>query len=193
MINLNHIIEFTQIGFTHVIPWGYDHILFILSIFFLNSNVKSVIIQCTVFTVAHSVALGLTAAGIMITNSSMVEPLISISIVFTAIGNIIQSKISPYRLVMIFLFGIIHGMGFASAFMETAAPAAEFYTTLLSFNMGVELGQLTIVLLAYILVSKWFNNKAWYRERIVYPVSTVIAGIALSWTIIRIIQYAYPV
>lgn len=179
--------EYIQIGFTHVIPLGFDHILFILSIFFLTSNLKSVIIQCSVFTLAHSISLGVSAASYIIPDSKIVEPLIALSIVFTSVENIVHQKINPWRLFIIFSFGLIHGMGFASALREVGLPASHFLSSLLSFNMGVEFGQITIIIIAYLLVGKWFYNKEWYRERIVYPISSIIACIALYWTIERII------
>ena len=171
----------------HVIPLGFDHILFILSIFFLNSKLKSVVIQCSVFTVAHSLSLGLSTAGFIIPNSTYIEPLIAISILFTAIENIVSQKVNPWRLLIIFGFGLIHGLGFATALSEIGIPKNQFFSSLLSFNLGVELGQITIILLAYFLISKWFSDKVWYKERIVFPISSIIGCIALYWTIERIL------
>ena len=171
----------------HVIPLGFDHILFILSIFFLNSKLKSVVIQCSVFTVAHSLSLGLSTAGFIIPNSTYIEPLIAISILFTAIENIVSQKVNPWRLLIIFGFGLIHGLGFATALSEIGIPKNQFFSSLLSFNLGVELGQITIILLAYLLISKWFSDKIWYKERMVLPISSIIGCIALYWTIERIL------
>ena len=179
--------QYLSLGFTHVIPLGFDHILFILSIFFLNSNLKSVVIQCSVFTVAHSITLGLAASGYIIPNSKIVEPLIALSILFTSIENIIHNKVNTWRLVIIFLFGLIHGMGFANALKDIGIHQAHFISALLFFNIGVEFGQITIILLAYFLISKWFSSKSWYKEWLVYPISSLIGCIALYWTIERII------
>ena len=176
-----------QLGFTHVIPLGFDHILFILTLFFLSSNIKMVIIQCSVFTLAHSLSLGLAASGFIIPNANIVEPLIAASILFTAIENIVHDKINPWRIALIFEFGLIHGLGFANSLKEIGLPKNQFLPSLLSFNIGVEFGQITIILAAYFLISKWFSNKIWYKERIVYPISTVIASVALYWTIERIL------
>jgi len=178
--------QYFQLGFTHVIPLGFDHILFILSIFFLNSNVKSVIIQCSVFTFAHSLSLGLAASGYILPDAKIIEPLIAISILITSIENIVHDKINSWRLLIIFLFGLIHGMGFANALKEIGLPDNHFITSLLFFNLGVEAGQVTIILAAYYMISKWFCEKSWYKKRLVYPISTTIACIALYWTIERI-------
>lgn len=180
--------EYLRLGFTHVIPLGFDHILFILSLFFLNSSIRSVFIQCSIFTLAHSFSLALSASGYIAPSSSIIEPLIALSILFTAIENIIHDKVNPWRLLIIFLFGLIHGMGFATALKEIGIPETHFITSLLFFNIGVELGQLTVILSAYFLVSKSFSKKPWYKERIVYPISSVIGCIALYWTIQRILM-----
>lgn len=178
--------QYLILGFTHVIPLGFDHILFILSIYFLNSNIKSVIIQCSIFTIAHSLSLGITAAGYIVPNTIIIEPLIAMSILFTSIGNIVNTKIDAYRLLIIFIFGLIHGMGFASALKEIGLPSHNFLSALFSFNIGVEFGQITIILLAYFLISKCFSKYDWYEPRIVFPISCAIGCIALYWTIERI-------
>ena len=180
--------QYLQLGFTHVIPLGFDHILFILSIFFLNSNLRSVIIQCSVFTVAHSISLGLSAADFMVVDTKIIEPLIALSIVVTAIENIVSEKVNKWRLLVIFLFGTIHGLGFASALKETGIDKSHFFLSLMCFNFGVEIGQVIVVLAAYYLISKWFSYKVWYKQRIVYPLSGLIGIIAIYWTIERIIS-----
>ena len=76
-------------------------------------------------------------------------------------------------------------MGFASALTELGLPKNQFFTSLITFNIGVELGQITIILLAWFLIGKWFAHKPWYRKRIVIPISLVIAIIGLYWTIER--------
>ncbi|MEI7509825.1 MAG: HupE/UreJ family protein [Flavobacterium sp.] len=187
MCYLDNIYQYIQLGFTHVIPFGFDHILFILALFFLNSTVKSVLVQCSVFTIAHSLTLGLATSGWILPNSNYIEPLIALSILYTAIENIIRNNVNPFRLAIIFVFGLIHGFGFASTLKEIGIPQEEFFTCLFSFNLGVELGQLALILLAYFLISKWFAHKSWYKDRIVYPISCFIGCIALYLTIERIL------
>lgn len=181
------IIKYLQLGFAHVIPMGFDHILYILSLFFLSSNLKKVLLQCSVFTFAHSLSLGLAATGFIMPNASIIEPIIAASILFTAVENIIHSELNVWRIFLIFGFGLIHGLGFANALNEIGLPKNQFLTSLLSFNLGVELGQITVILVAYFLISKWFNNKSWYKERVVYPISSIIGCIALYWAIERIL------
>lgn len=179
-------LNYLKMGFEHIIPLGVDHILFILCIFFLNTSLKKIILQATMFTIAHSVTLGLAMYGIIKPPVSIVEPLIALSIVFLAVENILTQKVKPWRIVMVFLFGLVHGMGFAASIADAGMPKYAFAEALVGFNIGVELGQLTIILLMYLLVAKIFSKKIWYRPRIVIPASAVIALIAAYWTVERI-------
>lgn len=181
------VVLYGRLGFEHVIPLGFDHMLFILSLYLLNSSVRSVLVQCTVFTLAHSLSLGIAATGRFAPDPQVVEPLIAFSIVITALENILRPKLRAGRLVVIFGFGLVHGLGFASAIGDIGLPDAEFFTALASFNIGVEVGQLTVVLAAYALVTHWFGAKVWYRERVVLPASSAIACIAVYWTLERLI------
>jgi hypothetical protein len=176
---------YLKLGYEHIIPLGLDHILFVLSLFFLSSNLKTVIWQATAFTVAHSITLGLAMYNVISPPTYIVEPVIALSIMFVAIENIISDKLRPSRVLIVFLFGLIHGLGFASALTSLGLPQNQFLTSLLTFNLGVELGQITIILLAWLLIGKWFHKKPWYRRRIVIPISAVIALVALYWTIER--------
>lgn len=180
--------NYLKLGFTHVIPLGFDHILFILTLFFLNSKIKTLIIQCSIFTLAHSLTLGLVAFGIFFPNVTIVEILIALSILFTALENIINPKVNAFRLLIVFAFGLVHGMGFANALQEIGLPKQQFVTSIVSFNIGVEIGQISIILLAYFLISKRFSAKIWYKERIVYPICAFIGCVALYWTIDRILM-----
>ena len=179
-------VKYLVTGYEHIIPLGLDHILFILCVFFLNNNLKQIIIQASMFTLAHSITLGLAMYQIITPPVHIVEPLIALSIVFLAIENIFRSKVKPWRLLMVFIFGLVHGMGFAGALSELGMPSYAFATALISFNIGVELGQLTIILLMYFLVARLFAQKQWYRKVIVLPSSLLIAIIAGYWTIERI-------
>jgi hypothetical protein len=183
-----HIVFFKYLltGFQHIIPYGFDHILFILCVFFLNTNIKKIILQASMFTLAHSITLGLAMYGIIKPAANIVEPLIAFSIVFLALENIWSDKVKPWRMVMVFLFGMVHGMGFAGALSGLGMPQYAFATALIAFNVGVEIGQLCIILLMYFCVAKMFSGKVWYRTRIVIPSSVIIALVAGYWTVERI-------
>ena len=177
---------YLQLGFTHILPLGLDHILFVLSLFLLNPNLKSILWQATAFTVAHTITLGLSIYEIVKAPAAIVEPIISLSIMFVALENIISNKLRPGRIGLVFLFGLIHGLGFASALTALGLPPNAYFTSLLMFNVGVELGQITVILAAFLLLALPFGKKKYYRSRVVIPLSAVIAAIALYWTVERI-------
>ncbi|WP_242581969.1 HupE/UreJ family protein [Hymenobacter telluris] len=177
---------YLQLGFTHILPLGLDHILFVLSIFFLEPRLKPVLWQATAFTVAHSITLGLAMYGLIAPPTAVVEPIIALSILFVAIENIFANRLNPWRVAIVFGFGLIHGLGFASALTGLGLPRNMFFESLISFNVGVELGQVTVILLAWLLVGRWFSNKAWYKQRVVIPASVVIGLVAAYWTVERV-------
>jgi hypothetical protein len=174
------------LGYKHILPLGFDHILFILSLFLLSPKLKPIIWQSTAFTVAHSVTLALAMYNVVSPPSEIIEPLISLSIMFVALENIFFPKLKPTRIGIVFLFGLVHGLGFASSLSQMGLPQNSYLSSLIMFNVGVELGQLTIILLAFFLVGKWFGNKPFYRKRIVIPISLIIVLIAGYWTVERI-------
>jgi len=173
-------------GYKHIIPFGLDHILFIMCVCFLNTNLRQILLQATMFTVAHTVTLGLAMYGRITPPANIVEPIIALSIVFLALENLFSTQVKPWRLVMIFLFGLIHGMGFAGALSELGMPDYAFATALLSFNLGVEFGQVSVILVFYFLISKPFRDTRWYRKKLVNPLSLTIALVAGYWTLERI-------
>lgn len=177
---------YLELGFTHIIPLGLDHILFVVCLFFLSPKLKTVIWQATAFTIAHSITLGLAMYDVISPPTYIVEPVIALSIMFVAIENIISDQLRPSRILIVFAFGLIHGMGFASVLTDLGLPEDKFVISLLTFNLGVELGQISVILLAWLLIGNWFSAKPWYKKRVVIPISVVIAAIALYWTIERI-------
>jgi hypothetical protein len=176
---------YLKMGFAHILPMGLDHVLFILGLFFLNPRLKTVIWQATAFTVAHCITLGLAVYGVIHPISSIIEPIIALSILFLAIENILYNELKWWRILVVFGFGLIHGCGFASALTEVGLPEKNYLLALGTFNIGVELGQVAVILFAWLLVGKWFSEKIWYRKRIVIPISVCIGCVALFWTIER--------
>jgi uncharacterized membrane protein YczE len=103
-----------------------------------------------------------------------------------AVENVFTSRLHAWRPLVVFCFGLLHGMGFAGVLTDIGLPRSEFVPALLAFNAGVELGQLTVILAAFLLVGAWFRNKPWYRQRIVIPGSLLIAAVGLFWFVQRI-------
>jgi hydrogenase/urease accessory protein HupE len=174
------------LGFTHILPKGLDHILFVLGIFLFSRRLKPMLWQVSAFTVAHSITLGLTLYGLVSLSPSIVEPLIALSIVYVAVENIVTAELKPWRVALVFAFGLLHGMGFAGVLRELGLPRSEFLTGLVTFNAGVEAGQLTIIAIASLAVFQWTANRALYRRLVVVPGSLLIALTGLYWTIERL-------
>jgi hypothetical protein len=177
---------YAGMGFRHILPLGYDHLLFILGIFLLNPNLKPLLAQATCFTLAHSITLILTANNTIVAVPAVVEPLIAISILFIAVENLYIKNISRLRYLLVFAFGLVHGMGFAGALNEVGLPRNSMYTALIGFNIGVELGQITFILLIFLTIG-YFRKRHWYRDAITIPLSVGIALVALWWSIERMI------
>ena len=178
-------LDYIGIGFTHIVPKGLDHILFVVGLFLLSPRLKPLLIQITSFTLAHSVTLALAMLGIISVPASIVEPLIAASIVFIAVENLVTNKLSPWRPFVVFGFGLLHGLGFAGVLTEIGLSPAHFASGLIGFNVGVEAGQLAVVAGCYALLGAWFSDKSWYRARVTIPMSLAISGIAIWWFVER--------
>jgi hypothetical protein len=145
-------VAYIPVGFDHILPQGLDHILFVLGLFFLSTRLGPLLWQVSAFTLAHTVTLALGALGWVNISGAIVEPLIAASIVYVAVENIFFSRLSPWRPAVVFGFGLLHGLGFASVLAEFGLPQAQFIPALIGFNIGVEVGQLTVIAMAAILI-----------------------------------------
>lgn len=183
----DHVIWFyLKLGYTHILPEGFDHILFVIGLCLLSNKIKVIFWQATAFTVAHSITLALSMKSIIVAPSAVVEPIIALSILFVAVENLLLTELKPWRILLVFMFGLIHGMGFASSLNEIGLPRNKFLISILSFNVGVELGQISIILAVFLLIVRPFGKSDNYRKRVVYPLSILIALIAFYWTIQRV-------
>ena len=178
--------DYIPVGFDHIIPKGLDHILFVLGLFFLSTQLRPLLWQITAFTLAHTVTLALGALGYVTIPGSIVEPVIAASIVYVAVENILTNGLSRWRPYVVFAFGLLHGLGFASVLGEFGLPENAFIPALIGFNVGVELGQLTVIAVAFALVGVWFRNKPWYRRAVAIPASALIALVGAYWFVERV-------
>ena len=183
--NLRVFIDFIPVGFDHILPKGLDHILFVIGLFLFSARWKPLLWQVSAFTVAHTITLALASLGVVTVSPRIVEPLIAISIAYVAIENIFTSRMAPWRPALIFAFGLLHGLGFASVLSDFGLPGAGLVYALVGFNIGVEIGQLVVIALCFALVGYWFRNASWYRARVTIPASALIAVTGLWWTIER--------
>jgi len=177
---------YIAVGFDHIIPKGLDHILFVLALFFLSPTLRTLLWQVTAFTLAHTITLAAGVTGLVSVPGEIVEPIIAASIVFVAVENIFTSGLSRWRPIVVFIFGLLHGLGFASVLQEFGLPADRLVPALIGFNIGVELGQLAVIACAFALVGFWFRSKTWYRPVISNPGSLIIALVGAYWFIERV-------
>ncbi len=182
---LTTFLGYIPIGLNHVIPSGVDHILFILGLFFLSLKIPTLLWQISAFTLAHSITLIAGALDFLQIPGYIVEPLIAASIVYVAVENIFFSKLNYYRTVIVFCFGLLHGFGFASVLNEFGMPQSYFLSALLGFNVGVEVGQLCVIAIAYLLLGLPFGKTSYYRIVISIPASVIIACVGIGWVLER--------
>jgi len=181
----NVIKNYIKLGFIHIIPKGLDHILFVLGLFLLSTHWRALLLQVTTFTIAHSITLALGVTNTLSVSPGIVEPLIALSIVFVCIENLLASKMGKWRLATVFVFGLLHGLGFASVLDGLGLDNTHFVAALLGFNLGVEIGQLAIIAVCLLAVGLWFGEKPWYRPYFSKPASIVIGLIGLFWFLQR--------
>ena len=179
---------FVKAGFEHIIPQGLDHILFVLGLFFSCITFRSLLWQVTAFTVAHSITLVLAAQGLVQLRGDIVEIIIALSIVWIAVENCLYKETSKWRYLVVFSFGLLHGLGFAALLTQYGLPKENFISLLLAFNIGVEFGQLAVLVIAFLLI-KLVLRKNWYSNQIKIPASIIIALVGLFWFVERIFQF----
>ena len=178
-------VEYIGVGFDHIIPLGLDHILFVLGLFFLALRIGPLLWQISAFTLAHTVTLALGSLGIIKISPDIVEPLIAASIVYVGVENVLSRGLTPWRPFIVFGFGLLHGLGFASVLSDFGLGGAHFVPKLIGFNVGVEIGQLAVIAAAFVTLGILFGSHAWWRLRIASPVSIGIAVIATFWVFER--------
>ncbi|MEH7502261.1 HupE/UreJ family protein [Neobacillus drentensis] len=174
--------EYFVLGIEHILT-GYDHLLFLLSLVLIASRFKDALKIVTAFTIAHSITLFLVATDRIQVSSHWVEALIALTICYVAVENMFVQK-AKWRWLLTALFGLIHGMGFAGALAETGLPKSNLIGSLLTFNLGVEAGQLMVLclLLPFLL---WLRRFPWYRKMMI-STSCLIFVLAFYWLIQRL-------
>ncbi len=177
--------DYTLIGFDHIVPQGLDHIFFVLGLFFLSLKLRPLLWQVSAFTLAHTVTLALGTLHFVTIPASIVEPLIAASIVYVGVENLLMRDLPRWRPLVVFCFGLLHGLGFASVLQDFGLGADHFTLKLIGFNLGVELGQLAVITAAFLAFALTFGHYKWYHRRIAAPVSAAIAVIAAFWVLER--------
>jgi len=177
---------YTVLGIEHILS-GYDHLMFVLALLFLVGFNKRLLLTITAFTLAHSLTLALSALGLLTLRSPPVEATIALSIMLVA-GEALHNESTLSRrwpAVVAFLFGLVHGLGFAGALKEIGLPQQHLSVALLTFNVGVELGQLFVVGVAYAI---WRGLARWpLLVAARAPALYAIGSVAAYWSISRIV------
>ena len=175
-------VNYIPVGFDHIVPKGLDHILFVLGLFFLSTRFMPLLTQVSLFTLAHTITLAIAALGYVNIPGSIVEPLIAASITYVAVENIFMKNLSLWRPVIVFIFGLLHGLGFASVLGEFGLPEGSFIPALIGFNVGVEVGQLAVIAVMFLAVWQAIRIDRGENEvaqgRVVYGV-LILATVAL--------------
>lgn len=173
-------------GFEHVVPQGWDHVLFVIGLFFYRRKWRPLLAQSLAFTVAHTVTLGLAAGGMVKVSGGWVEPVIALSLVAVALENFRAERETNnhLRLAVVFGFGLIHGLGFAGALSEWLKPGEGFLPSLLCANLGVEVAQAALLAAAWVLTIGWSRSKGYRAVRAVACLAIALTGI--YWAIQRV-------
>jgi len=172
-----------RLGVEHILT-GYDHLLFLLALVLVGGPLRSVLGVVTAFTLAHSVTLAVAALGVWVPRPTLIEPAIALSIAYVGIENCVRPDMRR-RWRLTFLFGLVHGFGFAGALREVALSAVQIPLALASFNVGVEAGQLAVLAVVLPLVS-WLGGRAWFAGWGVQVASIAISAIGLCWFVVRV-------
>jgi hydrogenase/urease accessory protein HupE len=175
-------------GFTHILPSGLDHVLFVLGLFLLSARIRPLLWQVSAFTLAHCITLALATLGLFSLPAVWVEPLIALSIVYVGVEDLCTDKLSSWRASIIFAFGLLHGLGFAAALSDLQSlQGSSLLVALIGFNVGVEAGQIAVLILAFADLG-WFRERSWYRRFLVRPAALGIAATGALWTVQRILE-----
>lgn len=180
---------YAALGFEHILPLGLDHLLFVIGLVLVGGTARQLALLLSCFTIAHSLTLASATLGVFRLPPAIVEPLIAASIVYVGLERLLgrsrATRAGPWRFAVVFAFGLLHGLGFAQVLSQIGLPTGRYLAALLSFNVGVELGQLTVLAIALLLLARWHRHP-WYEACIATPGATVVAGTGLYWLVQRL-------
>jgi hypothetical protein len=176
--------SFFTLGIEHILT-GYDHLLFLLALMLRGGGLWSLLKIITAFTIAHSITLALAALDVVVLPGALVESLIALSIAYVALENLLPRHAVSRRWAVSFLFGLVHGFGFSSVLREIGLPKENLLLSLLNFNLGVEAGQLTVVLLVVPVLMR-MKSKSWEP-----PMVATISGVILAVGLVLFVERAF--
>lgn len=177
---------YIRLGVEHILPMGLDHLAFVLALILSATALKPLLIQISIFTVAHSVTLVLGVLNIVELNAVWVEVAIALSIAFVAIENLFIKYRLAWRSLIVFCFGLLHGLGFAGALSDLGVPDAHFISALFGFNVGVEIGQLSFGLVVFLTLHKLVKRQH-FRHFVFIPGNCLVAAAGIYWLVERLL------
>jgi hydrogenase/urease accessory protein HupE len=180
---LAHALEFLKLGVLHIFT-GWDHLAFLIGLLVTGGRLPAIVKIVTAFTVAHSVTLSLAALGAVTLPPGLVEAGIALSIVYVALENLFWRN-HDRRWLVSFLFGLVHGFGFAAVLRELHLPRSGLAASLFSFNLGVEVGQVAVVLLVIPLL--WWSARSPLHAAMTRSISAVLLSLGLFWLYQRVL------
>jgi hydrogenase/urease accessory protein HupE len=180
-------LAFLRMGIEHILT-GYDHLVFLFGLILVGGRVRSLVGVVTAFTVAHSITLALAALDVWSPPPRVIEPAIALSIAYIGFENFfVKSAEKRWRIT--FPFGLVHGFGFAGALREIELPRAQIPVALVSFNLGVEVGQLAVMAIVLPVVL-FLRKREWFKSRAVKVLSVAVTGAGVVWFVERVIHPA---
>ena len=173
-----------QAGFRHIVPEGLDHLAFLAGLFFLSQSLPALLLQTTLFTLAHSFTLGLVVLLGLDVPERWVEVAVGLTLAALALEGFFPERLRRWRGLTVALFGAIHGLAFAHNLRLAGSLQASPLAALFGFNLGVELGQLAVIGALLLAFSRWWD-RAWYRPRLAQPALAAVALAGLGWALAR--------
>ncbi len=177
--------KFVPAGVHHILI-GPDHLMFLIGLLLLGGSAKQLLAVVTAFTLAHSITLSLAVLNVVTPPGRLVEPIIALSIVYVGVDNLMSRGGKDVRVWIAMIFGLIHGFGFASVLREMGLPSGALGWSLFSFNLGVEFGQLAVVLAVAVMLSAIRARSAVVGERVVVAGSIVVIAAGAFWFVERV-------
>jgi hydrogenase/urease accessory protein HupE len=177
--------KFAPAGIHHILI-GPDHLLFLVGLLLLGGSIAQLLVVVTAFTVAHSITLSLAALNIMTPSARVIEPAIALSIVYVGADNLTVSGGRDVRAWIAFAFGFIHGFGFANVLRDMDLPARALGWSLFSFNVGVEIGQLLVVVSVASLLALLRSRSEAAGRRLAFAGSVVVIAAGTFWFVQRV-------
>jgi hydrogenase/urease accessory protein HupE len=179
------IAKFIPSGIHHILI-GPDHLLFLVGLLLLGGSLRRLAMVVTAFTVAHSITLSLAALNILNPPARLIEPAIALSIVYVGADNLLAQGGRDMRTWIAFAFGFIHGFGFANVLREMGLPPRALGWSLFSFNLGVEIGQLLVVVLVASAFAALRSRSEWAGRQLVFAGSIIVMIAGAFWFVERV-------